>query len=958
MSTWKKLCLTIIASALGATMAFAQGVQTGTLQGSAVDSQGGVLPGVLVTVTSPALQGTRTATTDENGVYLLRGLPSGEYTVKFELSGFTTAESKTTVNVGSPTQANATLGVGGQTETVNVTANPIESVVTSTSGTANFKYMEVQTLPVGRTPAAIAALSPALTTNTPQSAGQVTINGGFAYDNVFLIDGVDVNDNLFGTANNLFIEDAIEETQVLTSGISAEYGRFSGGVINVVSKSGGDQFSGTFRSNFTNDDWQALSPFEKERNITKSDKVNQSYEGTFGGPILKRRLWFFGAGRFAETSNTAPLPQSGASFTTDTTNKRGEIKLTGTIANNHTISGSYMNNSQNSLRVPFNFTIDPSIPEDVDFPNDRFVANYRGVLSSRLFADLRYSQKTFGFRGSGGTSTALNDSPIIGLSQLVHFNGNYFDATDPENRDNYQVAGSLSYALSTGRFGTHDVKGGFEVFNSNRTGGNSQTATGYVVIADYLTDAGGSPVYDAQGRFIPVFGPGITFNENWLATRGAEVDTKTTSFYLQDSWRATGNLTFDLGTRYERVRGEATGGLRTVDTDTWVPRLATTYDIKGDGRFVAQATYAWYAGKYSESQFANNTPVGNPALIEGEYVGPAGQGRDFAPGFDPNNYVPYSGEFPTANVFFAPGLSSPITKEFTASLGAALGRGYAKVTWVDRDVTNFVEDFITVDGGATTVIRDGIDFGTFQNVNYRNSDLPERRYQGLVFQGRYPLFQRLNLYGNYTLQVKNDGNFEGEAANTPGISSTIGDYPEIFNEARNYPKGRLNDFQKHRIRAWGIFTQPLGFLGDVDLALFYKYDSPLTYSLAASSVPVTAIQRQLAAAYATFPSTQTLFFADRGSELFDAAHLWDLGLNYSIPVFKSLRPYVKFDVFNVFNNDKLIQWNTVVTADPNSARDSLGLPTGYVQGANFGKGTVNTHYPAARRYQIALGFRF
>ena len=81
-------------------------------------------------------------------------------------------------------------------------------------------------------------------------------------------------------------------------------------------------------------------------------------------------------------------------------------------------------------------------------------------------------------------------------------------------------------------------------------------------------------------------------------------------------------------------------------------------------------------------------------------------------------------------------------------------------------------------------------------------------------------------------------------------------------------------------------------------------------------------------------------------------------MNYSIPVFKSLRPYVKFDVFNVFNNDKLIQWNTVVTADRNSALDSLGLPTGYVQGANFGKGTVNTHYPAARRYQIALGFRF
>ncbi len=957
MNSWTRMSLGVLAALLTATMAFAQGVQTGTLQGTARDTDGLVLPGVTVSVTSPSLQGTRTTVTDDNGVYVLRGLPAGAYEVVFELTGFTTQTERTTVAVGSPSLVNATLNVGGLAETVSVTANPIESIVTSTAGTANFKYMEVQTLPAGRTPQGIAQLSPALTTNTP-NANQVTINGGFAYDNVFLIDGVDVNDNLFGTANNLFIEDAIEETQVLSSGISAEYGRFSGGVINVVTKSGGDLFSGTFRSNFTNDDWQELSPFEKERNITKSDKVNQSYEGTFGGPIMRSKLWFFGAGRFAETTNTAPLPQSGVSFTSTNTNKRGEIKLTGTVANDHTISGSYMNNATEAERVSFNFSIDPNVAEQPTFPNDRFVANYRGVLSPRLFADLRFSRKTFGFRDAGGTSQNLVDSPIIGLSQLVHYNANYFDATDPEDRNNYQVAGSLSYFLSTGNLGSHDVKGGFEVFNSNRTGGNSQSSTGYVIIADYLEDANGDPVFDANGRFIPVFAPGAAYNENWLATRGAQLDIRTTSFYLQDTWRATQNLTFDVGTRYERVRGTATGGLQPVNTDTWVPRLAGTYDLNGDGRYVVQATYAWYAGKYSESQFGGNTDVGNPALVEGEYVGPVGQGRDFAPGFDPANYVTYNGSFPTANVFFESGLSSPVTKEFTASFGAQLGRGFGKLTFIDRDMSNFVEDFITLDGGTTTVVRDGVNYGTFQNINYRNSDVPERRYQAMVLQGRYPLFTRLNLYANYTLQLKNDGNFEGEGANTPGISSLVGDRPEIYTQARHFPVGRLNDFQKHRIRAWGIYNQPLGFLGDVDLAMFYRYDSALSYSLSATNVPLTDIQRQLGAGYASLPATQTLFFADRGSELFDAAHLWDLGLNYSIPVFKSLRPYVKLDMFNVFNNDKLIQWNTVVTADQSSARDGLGLPTGYNRGANFGTGTANTHYPAARRFQVAVGFRF
>jgi hypothetical protein len=952
-----KWWLGAVALMLSATLASAQGVQTGTLQGTARDTSGLVLPGVTVTVESDALQGTRSTTTDENGLYVLRGLPRGEYTLTFELSGFATVVQRTAVSVGSPSLMNATLGLAGLAETVSVTANPVESIVTSTAGTANFSYMEVQTLPVGRTPQAIAQLSPSLTTNTP-NAGQLTINGAFAYDNVFLVDGVDVNDNLFGTANNLFIEDAIDETQVLTSGISAEYGRFSGGVINVVTKSGGDRFSGTFRSNYTNDDWQARSPFEKERGIEKSDKVNQAQEGTFGGPILRSRLWFFGAGRYTQTENTEPLPQSGVAFTTVDSNKRYEAKLTGTVARDHTISGSYMDNGRDVTRVPFNFTIDPNIPEDVNFPNDRFVANYRGVLSPRLFADLRYSQKQFGFRGSGGTSTALNDSPIIGLSQLVHYNGNYFDATDPEDRSNYQTAGSLSYFLSTPRLGSHDLKGGFEVFNSYQRGGNSQSATGYVLIADYLTDAAGDPVFDAGGRFIPIFEPGAAFNENWLATRGARLDIRTTSFYLQDQWRATRQLTFDVGTRFEQVRGTATGGLRPVNTDTWVPRLAGTYDLRGDGRVVAQATYAWYAGKYSEAQFGRATDVANPSVVYGEYIGPAGQGRDFAPGFDPANYLAYDGEFPTANVIFEPGLSSPVTREFTTSLGAQLGRGFAKATFIERDMRNFVEDFITLDNGTVDIVRDGIDYGTFQNVVFRNSNLPERAYRALTFQGRYPVFGRLDLYANYTLQLRNDGNFEGEAANQPGITSVLGDRPEIYLQNRHFPTGRLDDFQRHRVRAWGMYTQGLGRLGDVDLALLYRFDSATTYSLLATNVPLTATQRELGAAYATLPSTQTLFFGSRGSELFDNTHLWDLGVNYSIPVFQSLRPYVKVDVFNLLNNDKLFRWNTVVTADAGSVRDALGLPTGYTPGANFGRGTANTHYPAARRFQVAVGFRF
>ena len=171
------------------------------------------------------------------------------------------------------------------------------------------------------------------------------------------------------------------------------------------------------------------------------------------------------------------------------------------------------------------------------------------------------------------------DSPFITLTQeLGHYNAPYFDATDPEDRDNFQYAGTLSYFLTTEGLGSHDIKGGFEHFKSNRTGGNSQSATGFVFDTDFLV-SGEDPVYDANNRFIPVFTPGVSQLEQWIATRGANLDVRTLSFFLQDDWAISPKLTVNAGFRFETVKSEATGGIIGVDTQTWVPRLAATYDL-------------------------------------------------------------------------------------------------------------------------------------------------------------------------------------------------------------------------------------------------------------------------------------------------------------------------------------------------------------------------------------------
>src|SRR5262249_26080558 len=150
------------------------------------------------------------------------------------------------------------------------------------------------------------------------------------------------------------------------------------------------------------------------------------------------------------------------------------------------------------------------------------------------------------------------------------------------------------------------------------------------------------------------------------------------SVYARDHWTLNRHASAEIGVRLEHVGSTASGGITGVDATTIVPRLALVYDVNGDGRWVLHSTYGHYSGRYNEAQIGANTNVGNADYTYGTYEGPAGQGRNFAPGFAPANYVTDFGSFPTANVTFANGLSSPITKEFTGAAGRSFGRGYAE----------------------------------------------------------------------------------------------------------------------------------------------------------------------------------------------------------------------------------------------------------------------------------------
>ena len=871
----KRLILLAVTWLIVTEAAFAQGVQTGILRGTVKDQQDRSVPGAAITVTSPALLGSRSTVSDVQGYYVIPALPPGSYDVKFELSGFATLTRSIVVPLGLTVEQDITMQPAGVTETVQVVAAAPAPIVTPVVG-MNFKQPEIELLAAPRTLQGIAQLSPALTENSP-NANQVVINGAFAFDSAFLINGVDVNDNVLAQPQSLFIEDAIEETQVLTSGISAEYGRFSGGVINAITKSGGNIFSGSARVNFQNPSWTTETPFEESRPvpIVHTDDVQQTYEGTFGGPLVRDRLWFFTSGRYAALETPRTLATTGVQVVQNDKNKRGEFKLTGTVAPNHTIQGGFLNNPRTTTNGSgaLSLVIDPHSLSTISTPNRYYHGSYRGVLGNSRLLEAQVSGRRNELIG-GGTGTDLTtDSPFVGTCFCTIYNAPYFDGADAEQRNNRQFTTSVTNFWSLG--GSHETKGGYEWYRSQRTGGGSQSPTQYVFQADFLTGAGGAPVLDATGRPTPVFLPGVSRLTYFPAITGAVLNNDSNSLYVADHWVINSRLSADLGARFEHVNAESTGGIVSISNNRVVPRLALSYDVQGDGDKIVHVSYSQYSGRYNEAQIGRNSPVGNSPSIDAAYRGPAGQGYSFAAGLNPANYpiVPGNARVSdaTQNVFVTEGTKSPLTHEWTVSFGETLfdGRGYAEVSYVGRVTHNLIEDFVLLQGGSTNVTVNGISAGTFTNIVFGNTEEAHRQYQGLVFQSRYRLSNSWNIAGHYTLQLKNDGNYEGEGTNQPGNKSFIGDYPEAFNATRNFPDGRLQDFQRSRLRIWSVYNQGLGAFGEVSVSGLWRVDSGRVFSLAARNQAITSTQTAIikSEGYANLPSStgnMVFFNGERG----------------------------------------------------------------------------------------------
>src|SRR5437667_1507387 len=273
--------LVLLAVMLVAVGAFAQ--TTSNLTGK-VTLDGNPLPGATISISSPNLLGSRTTTSDVNGNYNFGGIPAGDYTVKVDMESMQSVTKTVHIGLGQTGRADATMKLSAVAESITVTASA-PAVLETTEIQANVPEKLVEDLPMGRRLQDAALLTPGVNNNGPNGGTSITISGAPAYDSVFMVNGAVINENLRGQAHNLFIEDAIQETTVLTGGISAEYGRFTGGVVSAITKSGGNEFHGSLRDSLTSDKWTAINSKFYDIAGTRPDprlsKVNPVYEGTF-----------------------------------------------------------------------------------------------------------------------------------------------------------------------------------------------------------------------------------------------------------------------------------------------------------------------------------------------------------------------------------------------------------------------------------------------------------------------------------------------------------------------------------------------------------------------------------------------------------------------------------------------------------------------------------------------------
>jgi hypothetical protein len=651
------LMLLVFAFGPGSALSvLAAGLQenNGAIQGQVKDQSGAVVPGAKVTAASPALPRPMDATSDSAGNYRFQSVPVGKYTVTATQSGFkTVSKQEVDVQLNKTSSVDFDLPAGNVAETVTVTASGESIDVTSSKAATNITETIINTTPKGRgfnsilpyapgviydtragsSPTTSATLATGTSGNSPGGGvGGYSVNGASGSENSFVIDGVEVSNvrNAALGRESAIPFEFVREIQVKSGGYEAEYGGATGGVINVITKSGTNDFHGEGSLMFTNAGLNAAPRGFWQRNPSQASvaeffRQREDQYRTFypvlalGGPILKDRLHFFGsyAPEVTRIERNINFLSGGSKQTTQRILRHYGIgRLDYAITKNMQFNTSYL---WTPIRIQGLLTgVDPRVaPPSNDLsigggytPASAYTAAWTWTPTSKLVLSARYGYK---YLNDKGTTYGLPTAPLY-LYQLATSGSGYSGPAVPA-----QFAGAA---------GKQNVSNPFQVLYDITTRHNFYADVAYItrLFGQQHTFKGGyalnriaNNVQDdyPNGRFDFYWGSGFTRGSISNARgdygyyiwedgvrHNSTASSRNHGFYLQDAWQVHPRVTINAGVRIENEFlppfTPEVNGVKIPNPisfgwgDKIAPRIGGAWDVKGDGSWKLSASYGQF----------------------------------------------------------------------------------------------------------------------------------------------------------------------------------------------------------------------------------------------------------------------------------------------------------------------------------------------------------------------------
>jgi len=589
--------LTLLALAMSLTSLAAQGT-TGQLAGRIVDAQGLPVPGATVTVTGP--QGAKTSVAGADGRFIVPFLTPGVYSVKAELQGFKAVEQKDiTVSLSGTADVSLKMEVGGVTEVVQVTGSVRAVDTTTTTIGSVINTDDLKPIPIGRTFSSTLYLTPGVSSSGTLGTANPSISGGTGLENQYVVDGTNVTNTgygglgsysiTFGSLGNATPYDFIKEIQVKTGGYGAEYGQATGGVVNVITKSGTNKYRGStfgyWQPSGMENPWKQYQAVNGSVNTTATKASDAGIEG--GGPVMQNHLFFFGAidpgwqSRTFTAPPTFPLAKLGEvprDRRTVSYAAKATVQLNSANRIDTSFFGDPSHGNTGPQRTSSLLKTDTSGFSTLDYGGHQQTVKYDGVMNSHWLLEGSFAR----------SRNTISELPSVDTWQV----------TDTRVVPNIVSGGIGSYEKgnislskqwslkSTNIIGGHQFKYGVQYDDVTYSQLNQRTGPTFTAADGRQT---------ATGASIQII-PDVTLGQIYRVTRAnfnvsRDIPQTYSNFFGQDTWAIGNRLTVNAGVRYEAEKMSGTIIKDFELKNNWAARLGAAYDLTGDGKTKVYGNY-------------------------------------------------------------------------------------------------------------------------------------------------------------------------------------------------------------------------------------------------------------------------------------------------------------------------------------------------------------------------------